>query len=73
MSARKVAVDVPRVLLTKAESAAALGMSLRHFERHVQPDLPFVTSGGKLLFPVAALQQWVDDEQNPPSGRGRVA
>jgi hypothetical protein len=28
---------VPRMLLSRREAAAALGMSLRHFQRHVQP------------------------------------
>ena len=33
---------VPRVLLTRREAAATLGMSLRHFQRHVQPYVPCV-------------------------------
>jgi hypothetical protein len=34
------AAAVPRMLLTRNVAAAALGVSLRHFQRHVQP---FVT------------------------------
>ena len=37
--------EVPRLLLTRGEAARTLGMSLRHFQRHVQPFLPCVYSG----------------------------
>lgn len=70
MSARPVQPSVPALALTKAAAAAALHMSISHFERHVQPHLGFITSGGKLLFPVAELERWVDQEQNPPLVRG---
>lgn len=51
-----------RLALTKREAAESLGMSLRTFERHVQPDLRAVRRGRKIrLFPVAEIQRWLDD------------
>ena len=37
----------------------ALGMSLNHFARHVQPELKVVLSGQLVLIPVAELERWV--------------
>lgn len=51
-----------RHLLTRAEAAASLGVSLSHFKRHVQPDLPCVYSGQLRLYRPADLERWV--EQN---------
>ena len=50
---------VPRYLLTRKECAASLGMSLNHFERHVQPELKIVLCGQLVLVPVAELERWV--------------
>ena len=66
MSAR----PAPRVLLTRREAAEALGMSLRHFQRHVQPDIPCVYSGQLRLYPLKDLERWA--EQNA-CNRGRAA
>jgi len=45
-----------RLALSKREAAAALGISINSFERHVQPDL----RRGKLrLFPVEELERWL--------------
>jgi hypothetical protein len=51
--------SVPRYLLTRREAAAALGMSLNHFERHVQPELKVVLCGQLVLLPVGELERWV--------------
>ena len=50
---------VPRFTLTRREAAAALGVSLNHFERRVQPDLKVVPSGQLVLIPVSELERWV--------------
>jgi hypothetical protein len=50
---------VPRFTLTRKEAAAALGVSLNHFERRVQPELKLVISGQLLLVPVLELERWV--------------
>jgi hypothetical protein len=59
MKARPVA-PVPRIALTREEAAAALGVSLSHFERHVQPHVRLVYSGSARLVPVRELQEWID-------------
>jgi hypothetical protein len=52
----------PRLLLTKREAAQALGMSVRHFERHVQRALRCVHSGSLTLYLVRDLELWANDE-----------
>jgi hypothetical protein len=52
---------VPRVTLTREEAAAALGVSLAHFRRHVQPDLRLVRSGSCRLVTVAELERWASE------------
>jgi hypothetical protein len=49
---------VPRLALSRDEAAAALGMSLDSFERHVQPDLRMLRLGRMRLVPVAELERW---------------
>jgi hypothetical protein len=53
---------VERLLLTRREAAAALGMSLRHFQRHVQPFLPCIYSGQLRLYRPRDLERWAEDE-----------
>jgi hypothetical protein len=53
---------VPRMLLTRREAAAALGVSLRHFQRHVQPFVPYVYSGQLRLYRPRDLEEWAADE-----------
>jgi hypothetical protein len=53
---------VPRMLLTRREAAATLGMSLRHFQRHVQPHVRCVYSGQLRLYPVRDLERWAEDQ-----------
>jgi excisionase family DNA binding protein len=50
---------VPRYTLTRREAAAALGISLNHFERRVQPELKVVISGQLVLIPATELERWV--------------
>jgi len=49
---------VPRLALSREEAAAALGMSLDSFERHVQPDLRMLRLGRLRLVPVQELERW---------------
>jgi len=50
---------VLRLALTRSEAAAALGLSLDSFERHVQRDLRLIRRGRLRLVPVAELEKWV--------------
>jgi hypothetical protein len=63
MPSRATAATPPQhqVLLSKKQAAAALAVSVSHFERHVQPSLPLVRSGQLTLYPIRDLEQWVDD------------
>ena len=52
---------VPRLLLSRREAAQALGMSLRHFQRHVQPSVRCVYSGQLRLYPIKDLERWAEE------------
>ncbi len=60
MSERPPTLPIPRVALTREEAAAALGMSLDSFERHVQPELRLIRRGKLRLVPVHELERWAD-------------
>jgi hypothetical protein len=51
---------VPRIALTREQAAAALGMSLDSFERHVQPELRLIRRGKLRLVPIRELERWAD-------------
>ena len=50
----------PRLALTKAEAAMALGVSVDFFEEHVMPELRIVRRGRRRLIPLSELQRWLD-------------
>jgi hypothetical protein len=52
---------IPRLALTRQEAAAALGMSLDSFERHVQPTLRLVRLGRIRLVPVREIERWLEE------------
>lgn len=54
-------MDQP-LLMSRAEAARSLGMSLRHFQRHVQAEMPCVRSGQLKLYRRRELESWVDRE-----------
>jgi hypothetical protein len=58
-----------RLLLTRKEAAEALGMSLSHFQRHVQPHLRCVYSGQLRLYRPGDLERWSEAEACEPRGR----
>jgi integrase len=49
-----------RLALTRQEAAAALGMSINSFERHVQPELRLVRRGKLRLIPLREIERWLD-------------
>jgi hypothetical protein len=62
------------ILLTKAESARVMGMSISHFERHLAAEFRCVYSGQLTLYFVADLRHWADAEACPDHlGLTRVA
>ena len=58
-----------RYLLTRREAAASLGMSLSHFQRHVQPYLPCVYSGQLRLYRPEDLERWSEKAACEPARR----
>ena len=52
---------IPRLALTREEAAAAIGMSVDSFERHVQPTLRLVRLGRMRLVPVSEIERWLDE------------
>ena len=59
---REAGTVVPRMLLNRKEAAATLGLSLRHFQRHVQPFVRCVYSGQLRLYRIRDLERWVEAE-----------
>jgi hypothetical protein len=59
----------PRLLLTRREAAEALGMSLSHFQRHVQPQLRCVYSGQLRLYRPRELARWAEQAASEPVRR----
>ena len=53
---------IPRLALTREEAAAAVGMSLDSFERHVQPHLRLLRLGRMRLVPVRELARWAEEQ-----------
>ena len=58
-----------RLALSRREAAAALGMSLRHFQRHVQPYIRTVYSGQLRLYSIKELERWLERNASPRAGR----
>jgi hypothetical protein len=52
---------IPRLALTREEAAAAIGIRIDSFERHVQPTIRMVRRGRLRLVPVAELERWLDE------------
>lgn len=52
---------VERILYTREEAAAALGMSIDTFERKVQPFIRVVPCGALVQVPPEELRRWVRD------------
>ena len=53
--------NVPRLALTRAEAAEAIGVSLDSFERHVQPELRIIRRGRMRLIPLRELERWATE------------
>jgi hypothetical protein len=55
-----------RLAVTRAEAAAALGMSLDSFERHVQAEVRLIRRGRMRLVPVSELRRWLTENAERP-------
>lgn len=59
-----------RLALSRREAAIALGVSLSHFQRLIQPELRCIYSGQLRLYRVADLEAWLE-RQSCEAGRAR--
>ena len=64
--------NAPRLALTRAEAARALGMSLDSFERYVQLELRLVRRGKLRLVPVAEIERWLAENASRALDSGRL-
>jgi len=55
---KKLTVSIPRIALTPAEAAAAIGVGPDFFDQNVAPELRTIRRGRKRLVPVAELERW---------------
>ena len=67
-----VVISQPAIALTRADAAAALGLSLDSFEKYVQSDLKLVRRGSLRLVPVAQLEEWVARNAEPTLSTDRT-
>lgn len=57
--AKKLPTEIPRIALTPAEAAAAIGVGPDFFETNVAPELRVIRCGRKRLVPVRELEAWI--------------
>jgi excisionase family DNA binding protein len=55
------------ILVSREDAAQMLGMSLRHFQRFVQPHVRIVRVGQRRLIPVAELERWAEEKAQKTS------
>lgn len=51
----------PRMALTPAEAAVALGVSRDFLDAHVMPELRIVRRGRRKLVPIRELERWLEE------------
>lgn len=64
--AKKLPASIPRIALTPAEAAAAIGVGPDFFDANVAPQLRLIRRGRKRLVPVAELERWVVENAEVP-------
>jgi hypothetical protein len=50
------------IFVSREDAAQMLGLSLRGFERHVQPNVRVICVGQRRLIPVAELERWAQEK-----------
>jgi excisionase family DNA binding protein len=53
---------VPRLALSPAEAAEALGVSRDFLDEHIAPELRIVRRGRRKLIPVLELERWLSEQ-----------
>jgi hypothetical protein len=59
--AKKLPATIPRIALTPAEAAAAIGVGPDFFDANVAPELRLIRRGRKRLVPVSELERWISE------------
>jgi len=54
--------SIPRLALSPAEAAAAIGVSRDFLDEHVLPELRIVRRGRRKLIPTRELERWLASE-----------
>ncbi len=60
LALQTVVASVPRLALSKLESAQAIGVSVDFLEEHVLAELRVVRRGRRRLIPVKELERWLE-------------
>jgi hypothetical protein len=68
---RRPLEPVPRLALTRAEAAQALGMGVTSFEQYVQPEVRCIRRGSLRLFLPDDLARWAAQNAGITLGRSR--
>jgi hypothetical protein len=58
---KKLPVSIPRIALTPAEAAAAIGVGPDFFDATIAPELRLIRRGRKRLVPVRELERWISE------------
>ena len=64
--AKKLQTSIPRIALTPAEAAAAIGVGPDFFDANVAPELRLIRRGRKRLVPISELERWVIESAGAP-------
>jgi excisionase family DNA binding protein len=71
MSQPDVRSDVPKLAVSKAEAAEALGVSVDYLEEHVLPELRVVRRGRRVLIAVSEIKRWLEHNAALTLGGGQ--
>lgn len=65
-SMKKLLTQIPRLALTPAEAASAIGVGPDFFEENVAPELRVVRRGRKRLIPIVEIERWLAENCEHP-------
>jgi hypothetical protein len=66
--AKKLTTWIPRIALTPAEAAAAIGVGPDFFDANIAPELRLIRRGRKRLVPVTELERWATENASRAIG-----
>ena len=69
--AKKLPATIPRIALTPAEAAAAIGVGPDFFDANVAPELRLIRRGRKRLVSVRELERWTAENSEHVFGDAR--